>query len=110
MIMTSDTVTATIAVDSASTAALGDYTRRDREGVGAACHRSAVVAFRDLLYITTYVDGRNQVVDERHERLKDIFEPGASRMIDLNDGFSAQPFANARLQIVAAEALVPAPN
>ena len=72
-------------------------------------NRSRIVAFRDLLYITTYVDGRNQVVDERHERLKDIFEPGASRTIDLNDGFADQPFANARLQIVAAEALVPAP-
>jgi hypothetical protein len=73
-------------------------------------NRSTVVAFRDLLYITTYVDGGNQVVDERHERLSDIFEPGASRTIDLNDGFADQPFSNARLHIVAAEALIPAPQ
>jgi hypothetical protein len=73
-------------------------------------NRSTVVAFRDLLYVTTYLDDREQVTAERHERLKDIFEPGASRTIDLNDGSPNRPFANARLEIVAAEALVPAPQ
>jgi hypothetical protein len=32
-------------------------------------NRSAVVAFRDPLYITTYLDDRDQVVEERHERI-----------------------------------------
>src|SRR5207302_5426338 len=34
------------------------------------------VAFRDLLYVTTYRDGAGRVVDEHHEYIKEIFEPG----------------------------------
>jgi hypothetical protein len=71
-------------------------------------NRSTVVAFRDPLYISTYFDEHGAVVDERHERLKDIFQPGATRTIDLNDGFAGPPFARAELKIVAAEALLPA--
>jgi hypothetical protein len=73
-------------------------------------NRSTSVAYRDLLYITTYLDDRQAVVDERHERIKDIFEPGATRAVDLNDGFGGPPFATARLEVVAAEALVPVPR
>ena len=87
-----------------------------RAGPGGSLHwtivvrnRSAVVAFRDLLYITTYVDAGHVVVEERHERIKDIFEPGASRTIELNDGFAGPAFAGASLRIAAAEALVPVP-
>ena len=87
-----------------------------RAGPGGSVHwtvavrnRSTVVAFRDVLYITTYVNAGHAVVDERHERIKDIFEPGVTRTIDLNDGYAAAPFAGAHLNIVAAEALVPVP-
>ena len=73
-------------------------------------NRSSVVAFRDPLYVTTYLDDRDGVVEERHEWLKDIFEPGDTRTIDLNDGFAGPPFSKARLQIVAAEALLPTPR
>ena len=54
-----------------------------------------VVAFRDPLYIATYLDERGDVVDERHERIKDIFQPGETRTIELNDGFAGPPFAKA---------------
>ncbi len=111
-------------------AALGDASRqydppRDLEilqavhrmGPGPSLHwtitvhnRSASVAFRDPLYVATYLDDRDGVVEERHERLKDIFEPGDTRTIDLNDGFAGPAFSNARLQIVAAEALIPTPR
>jgi hypothetical protein len=70
---------------------------------------SAVVAFRDPLYITTYLDDGDRVVEERHERIKDIFQPGETRTIELNDGFGGPPFAKARMRIAAAEALLPAP-
>jgi hypothetical protein len=70
---------------------------------------NAAVAFRDLLYITTYVDEHGATVDERHEYIKDIFEPGANRRVDLNDGVVSAPFATAHFRIVAAEALLPAP-
>ncbi len=72
-------------------------------------NRSTVVAFRDPLYIATYLDEHGAVIEERHERLKDIFEPGARRTIELNDGFAGPKFATATLRIVAAEALLPAP-
>ena len=72
-------------------------------------NRSQVVAYRDPLYFTTYLDAHDTVVDERHERVKDIFEPGVTRTIELNDGFAGPWFTKARLEIVAAEALLPVP-
>jgi hypothetical protein len=73
-------------------------------------NRSAVVAYRDPLYISTYLDDRGVIVDQRHERLKDIFEPGETRTIELNDGFAGPAFTKARLEIAAAEALLPTPS
>jgi hypothetical protein len=88
-----------------------------REGPGRSLHwtitvqnRSTVVAFRDPLYVATYLDDRDVIVDQRHERLKDIFQPGDTRTIELNDGFAGPPFTKARIQIVAAEALLPVPR
>jgi hypothetical protein len=98
--------------------------RQDIEVVTAACrpgpgrslhwtitirNRNRLVAYRDPLYSTTYFDQGNGIVEQRHERLKDIFEPGVTRTIELNDGFAGPPFAKASLQIVTAEALVPVP-
>jgi hypothetical protein len=65
------------------------------------------VAFRDLEYDTTYVDASGRTIDERHEFIKDIFEPGETREVTLNDRFKSVPFASATLRIVAAEALLP---
>jgi len=67
------------------------------------------VAFRDLQYKTTYVDASGRAIDWRYEFIKDIFEPGETREVTLNDRFWGQPspFASATLQIVAAEALLP---
>jgi hypothetical protein len=73
-------------------------------------NRSAVVAYRDPLYVSTYLDEHDVIVDQRHERLKDIFQPGDTRTIELNDGFAGPAFTKARLQIVAAEALLPTPT
>jgi hypothetical protein len=92
-------------------------TSRYRPGPGRSLHwtitvhnRSSSVAFRDLLYITTYLHDRAGGVEQRHERIKDIFEPGVVRTIDLNDGFATAPFVRADLEIVAAEALLPSPQ
>jgi hypothetical protein len=49
-------------------------------------------------------------VDERHERIKDIFQPGDVQTIELNDGYARVPFASADLRIAAAEALIPVPR
>jgi len=89
---------------------------RQRPGPGNSLHwtltlrnASTVVAFRDPLYVTTYRDAHGAVVDERHERIKDIFQPGEVETIELNDGYARVPFASADLRIAAAEALLPVP-
>jgi hypothetical protein len=68
---------------------------------------SSGVAYRDLLYLTTYraADGRRV---ERQAVIKDIFEPCESRVVDLNDGVVGIPFDDASIAIIAAEALAPA--
>ena len=65
------------------------------------------VAFRDLLYFTTYRNAGGDVVLERHEVIKDIFQPGTTRTLQFNDGFVRVPFATATFRIAAAEALLP---
>jgi len=65
------------------------------------------VAFRDLLYVTTYRDESGRTIDERHEFIKDIFEPGETRAVTVNDRFMRARFASAGFRIVAAEALLP---
>jgi hypothetical protein len=65
------------------------------------------VAFRDLLYVTTYRDEAGRVVEERHEVIKDIFEPGDVRHLSVNDGYVRPDFATATIEIVTAEALLP---
>jgi len=71
---------------------------------------SAVVAFRDPLCVTTYRDAEGAVVDERDERIKDIFEPGDVHMVEVNNGYARAPFASATLRIADAEALLPVPQ
>ncbi|MCU1384557.1 MAG: 4-amino-4-deoxy-L-arabinose transferase, partial [Acidobacteria bacterium] len=70
---------------------------------------STSVAYRDPLYIAAYLDEGGAAVDERHERIKDVFQPGDTRTIELSDGFAGPAFATTRFTIVAAEALLPAP-
>ena len=65
------------------------------------------VAFRDVLYQTSYRDAHGQVVEQRHERIKDIFQPGAVATLEVNDGRVTTPFASATIEVLAAEALLP---
>jgi hypothetical protein len=65
------------------------------------------VAFRDLLHYTTYRDAAFRVVEQRHEFIKEILEPGEVREFDVNDGFASAEFAGGVFQIMAAEALLP---
>ena len=64
------------------------------------------VAYRDLLYVTSYRDAGGTLIEERHEVIKDIFEPGTVRAVEVNDGF-LPPFASAAFRIMNAEALLP---
>jgi hypothetical protein len=80
---------------------------------GTAVHWSVVVqnrnphvAYRDLLYFTTYTSPNGAKI-ERHEFIKDIFKPCEVRTVELNDGYVGASFDNASFRIAAAEALVP---
>lgn len=67
------------------------------------------VAYREVLYQTTYRDGNGRLLDQRYDYLKDVFQPGDVRAVEVNDGFVRVPFASATIEVLGAEALVPIP-
>ena len=61
------------------------------------------VAFRDVLYGTTYGAG-----DDRHEFLRQVWQPGETKTIEVNDGFAGGASCRgATLRLLGAEALLP---
>jgi hypothetical protein len=67
------------------------------------------VAYRDVLYQANYRDAAGRVLEERHDYIKQIFQPGESATLEVNDGFVTKPFTSATIQVLAAEALIPMP-
>ena len=65
------------------------------------------VAYRDVLYQTHYRDEQGQVVDQRYDFIKEIFQPGAVARLEVNDGLVARPFVTATIQVLGAEGLLP---
>ena len=55
------------------------------------------VAYRDVLYQTHYLDANGQVVEERHDRIKQIFQPSDSAVIEIIDNFAPDTFASATI-------------
>jgi hypothetical protein len=70
-------------------------------------NRNPRVAFRDVLYQMTYRDGQGRIVEQRHELLKEIFQPGESSRLQVTDAFLRAPFSTAHFEILGAEALLP---
>jgi hypothetical protein len=70
-------------------------------------NRNPRVAFRDVLYQMTYRDGKGRIVEQRHEFLKEIFQPGESGRLQVTDTFLRAPFSTAHFEILGAEALLP---
>ena len=68
------------------------------------------VAYRDVLYHSTYRDAHGQVLFERDDFIKQIFQPGEAVTVEANDGFVNAPFASAEIKVRAAEALLPLPG
>jgi hypothetical protein len=68
------------------------------------------VAYRDIMYFATYQDAVGRTIEQHHEFIRRIFEPGESRTIELNDGFAPRAFDHATLNVTAAEALLPSPT
>ena len=67
------------------------------------------VAFRDVLYRTRYLDESGRVVVEQHDRIEEVFQPGAVVRLEVNDGLVTTPFATATIEVLDAEALLPLP-
>jgi hypothetical protein len=67
------------------------------------------VAYRDVLYRTRYHDERGQLIVERADYIKDVFQPSAVVAIEVNDGFMPRGYATATIEVLRAEALLPLP-
>ncbi len=70
-------------------------------------NESATRAYRDLLYRAIYRDAGGRVLDTRFGLVRDVFEPGRPRRIEINDGSVAVPFTSATIEIILAEYLKP---
>jgi hypothetical protein len=69
------------------------------------------VAFRSLIYRATYADGDGGVVQRREDVIKDVLQPGETKRFEVVDTIVTVPAddtLDAQLEIVAAEALLPA--
>jgi hypothetical protein len=65
------------------------------------------VAYRDVLYQTHYRDEHGQVVDQRYDFIKEIFQPGTVERLEINDGLVARPFVSATIHVLGGEGLLP---
>jgi hypothetical protein len=65
------------------------------------------VAFRDVLYRTSYLDPRGEVIEQRSNYIKDVYQPGTVTRLELNDGIFEKEFASTRIEMLDAEALLP---
>ena len=65
------------------------------------------VAYRDVLYRTSYLDPRGEVIEQRSNYIKDVYQPGAVTRLELNDGIFEKEFASTRIDMLDAEALLP---
>jgi len=68
------------------------------------------VAFRTVMCQTTYRDAAGAVMDTRQTPIRNIWQPGESRQVLVNDGVIGRPFATAVLEVLDAEALLPTPS
>jgi hypothetical protein len=68
---------------------------------------SDCVAYRDILYETSYRDAQGREIDHRSNYVRNIFQPNASATIEINDGIVNVPFVSATLDVVGASALLP---
>jgi len=67
------------------------------------------VAYRDVLYRTRYHDARGQLIVERADYIKDVFQPSAVVTLEVNDGFLPRGYATATIEVLRAEGLLPVP-
>jgi hypothetical protein len=71
---------------------------------------SHTVAYRDIHYRTHYLNERGEEVKQEYDYIKDIFQPDTTTTVELIDGFVKEPFVSTRLEVFAADALLPLPR
>jgi hypothetical protein len=67
------------------------------------------VAFRDFVYAAEYRDARGRPVQRRQDVIKDLLQPGEVRRFDVADMVVNPEVRTGTFELVAAEALLPAP-
>jgi hypothetical protein len=65
------------------------------------------VAFRNLIYVATYLGGDGEIVQRREDVIKDVLQPGETRRFEIVDTIVDRPFQEATFEIAAAEGLLP---
>jgi hypothetical protein len=65
------------------------------------------VAYRDVMYLTRYRDERGEIVVQRYDFIKEIFQPGAVATFEVNDGLIDAEYSSATIEVLRAEALLP---
>jgi hypothetical protein len=68
---------------------------------------NARVAFRSLIYRTTYTGDSAQ---RREDVIKDVLQPGQTKQFEIVDTIIRVPFQDATFEIVGAEGLLPVPQ
>ena len=90
--------------------------RVDRAPRGAALwtltlrNSNPTVAYRDVHYMTQYMDTDGHEVFRQYDYLQDIFQPGATAKVEIIGGFVEKPFASTRIEVAGADALLPIPH
>lgn len=68
------------------------------------------VAYRDVHYLTHYLNAEGREVYAQYNYVQDIFQPGASAKVEIIEGFVDEPFTSTRIDLAGADALVPIPR
>ena len=53
------------------------------------------------------LETRRQIEAKNPFLIKDVFQPGVTKTIQVNDGFVAAPFTSATIEVIGADALLP---
>jgi len=87
------------------------YTLGSRRGVVlwtvTLTNSNARVAYRNVMYQTSYRDDSGRMIAQHYDYIQDIFQPGDVARLELIDGLIPTPFASATIEVLTAEAVLP---
>ncbi|HEX4347210.1 MAG TPA: hypothetical protein VHZ73_06535, partial [Vicinamibacterales bacterium] len=68
------------------------------------------VAYRDVHYMTHYMNGTGREVYRQYNYVQDIFQPGTATNVEIIEGFVDEPFTSTTIEVAGADALLPLPR